>query len=197
MTHLTPDELIDVLDEALTPGRLAHLDACAHCQREVADLRGMLGEARQPEVPEPSPLFWDHLSARVRSAVDEDTATRPSRRWFEWPVLAPLGVLAILVIALVSAVPMGTRDAVEPPLADGTRIATNDVANPEDVVARQDMESQWAMLDDLVGALDVDADGEAGIWLRPGSADNVVLQLSSTEQQELLRLLHEELKSGS
>ena len=43
------------------------------------------GGVAEVEVPEPSPLFWDHLSARVRDAV----AAEPARRWWSgvrsWP----------------------------------------------------------------------------------------------------------------
>ena len=54
------------------------------------------------DVPEPSPLFWDHLSARVREAVTADAV--PARPWFgvgrwSWGLAAVMSV-AVLVIAV-------------------------------------------------------------------------------------------------
>ena len=52
-------------------------------------------------VPEPSPLFWQHLSARVRTAIDaEPQAAGGWREWVRWPVLAPIAALALIVMAL-------------------------------------------------------------------------------------------------
>ena len=188
MTHLTPDEFVDSLDGVLPPARLAHLAACEACRRQAAEMRDVLGDAQATAVPEPSPLFWDHLSARVQAAIADDATTRRSR-WFDWPVLAPVAGLVMLVLALVSSVQWQPR--VEP----GTRAAadTRDVSDAEFTVA----DSQWAVLAELVGELDVEAATEAGIATAPGSADGAVLHLSSSEQQELLRLLQEELKAGS
>lgn len=198
MTHLTPDELIDVLEDALTPARRAHLDTCDHCQREAAELRAVLGDARASHVPDPSPLFWEHLSARVQAAIGDEMVPPRTTRWFEWPVLAPMAALALLVIALASAV-SGGLDDVREPAVDVARM-TQDVQpsnGGEPSPALADAESQWALLAELVGDLDVDAANDAGISTFPGTADTVVMQLTSSEQQELLRLLHEELKAGS
>ena len=52
------------------------------------------------------------------------------------------------------------------------------------------------MIADLVGDLDLETARSAGIGM-PGSADRAGGQLSSSEQQELVRLLNEELKAGS
>jgi hypothetical protein len=189
-SHLTPDELIDAVDGTLAPLRRAHLDTCEACHQEAATLRGVLGEVRVADVPEPSPLFWDHLSARVRAAIADETAGHapaPVRRWFQWPVLAPLAGLASVLLALIAGLPAGAPDVVLDP---DTTIASAE-AEPFDI------EMQWALVADLVGDLDIDAAHEAGIATSPGVADAAVLELSVGEQQELVRLLHEELRVGS
>lgn len=190
MTHLAPDELIDAIDGALSPARRAHLDTCSECRREATALRALMSEVRSSNVPEPSPLYWDRFSARVREAIDGEDARpdAPARRWFEWPVFAPMLGFALLVFALVSAVPLGPeRDVSESHEGRDAGAAAADVL---------DLESEWALLEDLVGDLDVDAAHEAGIATLPGIADRAVLQLSLVEQQELMRLLREELRAG-
>jgi hypothetical protein len=189
MTHLSPDELVDVLDGTLASERATHLNACAHCQAEAAGLGAILGEARLAAVPEPSPLFWDHLSARVHDAIGNEPLPARRARWFEWPVLAPVAALALLVIAFASVLP----ELQQPATTDTTAA----VAQADDVIASvDDIEAQWMMVADLVGDLDLEAARSAGLGV-PGSADRAVLNLSSSEQQELVRLLNEELKAGS
>jgi hypothetical protein len=193
MTHLGSDELIDAMDGALDSARRGHLDVCEQCRAEASALRALMADVRASEVPEPSPLFWDRFSARVREAIDEDTPAR-APRWFEWPVFAPLAALGLVVLALVSAVPLGDNAGAP---SDSTIASTNPASATTtldaDVV---DIESQWALVADMIGELDVDAAHEAGIASRPGTADFAVLELSSGEREELIRLLKQELRVG-
>ena len=188
MTHLGPEELIDAMDGALDAARRGHLDSCDQCRREAAALRALLVNVRATDMPEPSPLFWDRFSARVREAIDDDTPAR-APRWFEWPVLAPLGAFALLVFAVVASVPGG------PPSAPAGVQAVQSAASEPDARIG-DLEAQWAVVADMVGELDVDAARDAGIAMHPGVADRAVLGLSASEQQELIRLLREELRVG-
>jgi hypothetical protein len=190
MTHLTPDEFIDLVDNALPAERREHVAACARCRQEAAQLRALLSEVRASDVPEPSPLFWDHFSARVQAAIGAEIVPRRVARWFEWPVLAPLGAIALVMLALVSAVPERTpnRTVLDATLATAT--------GPADADGIANAEGQWAMMLDLVGDLDFEAAQDAGIATHPGSADRALLGLTVGEQQELIRLLREELRSG-
>ena len=188
MTHLTPTELIDALDASLPSARRAHLDTCDRCRNEAHALQALLGDVRQTEVPEPSPLFWEHFSARVRAAVALEMPSRPPARWFEWPVVAPLAALALLVLALVSAMPSG-NDA--PALQTA---AVGSTAGPADSTA-DSIDSEWALVADLVDEFAARGD-ITGLPAGPGVADRAVLQLSVVEQQELMRLLREELRVG-
>jgi hypothetical protein len=186
MSHLTPDELIDALDAALAPARRAHLDTCDACRREATALHALLGDVRAAEVPEPSPLFWDHLSARIRTSVASERPPAAATRWFHWPVLAPIAGLALIVVALVATMPSDAT--VQPAAAVSTDVA------PEEIVA--DGEVEWAVLADLVGEFDLDSVHEAGIDTGPGAADTAIMQLTPVERQELMRLLREELRAG-
>ena len=179
MTHLTPDELVDALDGVLEPSRTMHLEACGPCRQQLADLEAVLRDSRQVDVPEPSPLYWQHLSARVRNAIDAEAAPAGGwRHWLRWPVLAPIAALALIVMALAAAVP---RHAA----------VTPDVA--VDAAVGQALDDSFAMVADLVGDLDWDTARSAGLTVGPGAADQAVLELTVAEQQELSRLLRAEL----
>ena len=70
MTHLTPDELLDVIEQSPVADRYReHLDSCEQCRTEAAALSAVLGTTRRVDIPEPSPLFWDQFSRRVHEAI--------------------------------------------------------------------------------------------------------------------------------
>ncbi len=179
MTHLTSDQLVDALDGVLEPARQSHLDACQPCQQQVAELAAVLRETRAVDMPEPSPLYWQHLSARVRTAIDaEPVAAGGWGGWLRWPVLAPVAALALTVMALAVAVPRPSP-------------VTPDVALRE--ASEAPLDDSFAMIADLVGDMDWDTAISAGLTVALGAADQAVLQLTSAEQQELTRLLQAEL----
>ena len=179
MTHLTPDQLVDALDGVLEPSRTTHLEACGPCQQQLAALGAVLRDTRQVDVPEPSPLYWQHLSARVRTAIDAEAAPAGGwRHWLRWPVLAPIAALALIVMALAAAVPR--HAAVTPDVAVNAAVD-------------QPLDDSFAMVADLVGDIDWDTAMLAGLTVGPGAADQAVLELTVAEQQELSRLLRAEL----
>jgi len=188
MTHLTPDEIIDAVEHTLTPERRAHLTSCGHCRQEAADAAALLREVESVSAVEPSPLFWDHLSDRVRAAIASEGPPPRARRWFDWPVLAPLGALALLVVALVSSVPRSVTPVDR--LASSTRLAGTEPADATE------NEERWAMMFDLVGEVDLDSVVDSGLLGRPGTAERALVHLTASEQEELVRLLREELRSG-
>ena len=180
MTHLTPDELIDAAEGTLDPDRRAHLESCELCQREVANLAATLSETRGLHVPEPSPLFWQHFSKRVREAIDAEPAFVASwRGWLRWQVVVPVGATALVAVALITTVP---REAVGPPT-----LAVEERVEPP---ASDD---NWVLVADLVGDVDWDTARAAGLTVEPGDAERAVLELSADEQVELTRLLKAEL----
>jgi hypothetical protein len=176
MTHLTSDELIDAIEGLPVPERQAHLAACETCQRQIRELAAVLGDAQQASVPEPSPLFWQHLSARVRGAIDADPRGS-SLSWWRWQLLAPLGAVALLVVALATNIrpPDVALDVAAGAAVDAPRAADS-----------------WAALTLLVGNIDLETASAAGV-IEPGAADAALLELTSEEQQELTRLLEAEL----
>jgi hypothetical protein len=188
MTHLTPDELIDAMEAGAE--RRAHLADCDECRRLLADLQGVLSEAERVSVPEPSPVFWPHFSRRVSAAIENEA--RPANAWpawLRWQVLLPLGAVATIVLALLISVPKNTAPgnalvAPAAPIAPVARVAPAALDGvPSD---------SWNTVADLVGELDLETASAAGV-IEPGLAERAVLELTAAEQQELTRLLKEEL----
>jgi hypothetical protein len=72
--HLKPEELVDLAEGTVAEAKVPHLAACAVCRSQLEMLRSMDARARDFDVPEPSPLFWDHLSSRVHDAIAAEGA---------------------------------------------------------------------------------------------------------------------------
>jgi hypothetical protein len=190
MSHLTPDEIVDAIDGVLGSARHAHLGSCIACRTEVDRLTAVLGQTRSVTVPEPSPLFWQHFSRRVRVAIAEEPAAAGWPQWLRWPVLTPLAAMALLVMALMTAVLPVRAPAPDPVAIDDSTAPAADM----DFVA----DSVWAFIAESIGPLDVETALQAGIATSPGEAERAALDLSDAEQAELVRLLQQELtKSGS
>ena len=87
--HLHPKNSLKPSTATLAPTPATHLDGCDACRaRARPTARRRCGACVGVDVPEPSPLFWDHFSARVRQAVAARAAPRalaarcaPSARW--------------------------------------------------------------------------------------------------------------------
>lgn len=186
MAHLTPDQLLDVADGTRTDSDFAHLRSCTVCARQLAGLRDAIQQAKDVKVPEPSPLFWDHLSARVRRAVAEDdrSAVRPGY-WWRWA--AAVAALGALVLVIRPLVPLSTRGIPDTPPAVSADLT------PRNNLRAFDDDPALALLADLSAGLDWEAAAEAGLVPARDALDSVVFDLSDEERVELHRLLQEAL----
>jgi len=192
MRHLSAEELIDLAEGARDERSAPHLASCETCRRQLGDLRAMMDAATDVEVPEPSPLFWDHLSARVREAVANDEATASTSwaaRWMSWRVLVPAGTLAAIAIAAV--ISLGPR---VPPVAPGASAPIGaDTVSSSGAVAD---DPSLSLIADLASDLDWDAAVEAGLTNSGGTVDRAVMDLTPEERVELQRILKEELSKS-
>jgi hypothetical protein len=202
--HLNADALIDLAEGTRPEASAPHLAGCDRCREQLAELRAVMStvaNASEADVPEPSPLFWDHLSERVRVAV---AAQGPPRRWWPdaapWrPLLTPLS--AVAVASLLIAVILNSRVmAPQAPALAGVHSSPPAAPTATDPGDSADLLGDWASGDDvsltLVGSLaehlDLDGAGEAG--LAPGgSAEHAVTHMSDGDLRELRRVLKEEL----
>jgi hypothetical protein len=106
--HLRDDVLIDLLEGTASEQAREHAAACPTCRSRLEQSRSGLDAAREADVPEPSPLFWQGFRREVDSRIRSDAA--PWRRLAVSPWLA---AAAVLVVALALLLPGRS----EPPAA--------------------------------------------------------------------------------
>ncbi len=181
--HLTPGELGDTLAAGSAPERVrAHLSKCGDCAAQLASLARLVDELAAEDVPEPSPLYWEHASARIKARVTAEAVPRASRvtqwTWFTGLV----GAAAVATIVIITRPP----DAIPPVgLADPSAVAV--------VAAGEVDDASWPLVESAAGALDVDEAIRAGLVATGDTADRAVLQLSADERAELAAMLEAEL----
>jgi len=205
MSHLTDLELIDAVDgrddEAglLAPDRRRHLDGCDRCRERAADLRMLITRAADVDVPEPSPLFWNHFTARVRDGIDgarpgESVGSRWLSAWIQqgsvrWAAFATL-VVALMVAGVwrISAPTRRVGTVTFDRGADVQRLPSESIERSD-----PDADPAWAVVRTVADSVKWD-DAVAGIGAEPGAAETVAGTLSPEERSELVKLLLAETK---
>lgn len=187
MSHLTRDELLRSAEGTLDAIQGLHLTACAACREEAEGLTSILADVRELKVPEPAPAFWDHLSARVRTAIDMEPAPRAAW-WDAWraPRLAWTSAVAAVALAvgLYAWWPNANQSADGRP---GRAATAEPAANPLEAVGQE-----WDVVMAAADVADWDAT-ELEALTRPGHSDLAVSALTAEEEQALVRLLHDAL----
>jgi len=195
MSHLSTEEFVDLLDRTLPAARREHLLTCAACRTEAEGLTAVLTRAADTrEVPDPSPLFWAHLSSRIR----EGRAAPIAKAWPElvrWPGSAWAAGLASMVLVLLvsqSSVHGPSTPHLEPP------VPPQMVASAAVPVDDVDSDQAWAVVRTVADDAGDNAAQDAGIATRADAAERMTLELSSREKSELAQLLARELqRSGT
>lgn len=193
MSHLPPDTFIDLLDGTLHEDAVPHLRGCQECQGQLADLRATWQAAVEVDVPEPSPLFWEHLSRRVHEAVAAEP--NPAPRWWQmqwtWPTLGFAGA-AFAAVALVFVLQSPRTAVTDSPAVASQRAEVIGTVEPEPLPALVD-DASIGLVADLASDLDVEsALPELGLGAR-GAAERALSELDADERVELRRLLAEEM----
>jgi hypothetical protein len=196
MSHLSRERLLEAVEAEPSPDAAAHLQTCWRCRAEVEALRGTLRKVRAVDVPEPSPLFWDHLTARVREAIaaepTPDRARVPVRPWWR-PVLA-----ALLVLVSAVLVDRGVRMS-RAPAAPAATAARSTPATDRTGDWDLDAGADWQFIVELatMSAVHEDETAEAEeIDTHVGAADLGMSELSADEQRALVKLLNEAIAEG-
>jgi hypothetical protein len=193
--HLNAAELVDLAEGARAQGSAPHLASCDACRRKLEELRAVVARMGRMEgggVPEPSPLVWDGLSARVSDAVAAEGA--PRRSWFDvwsWPrVLVPIGAVAAAVIL---AVALNRQAPVQAPALLPAAPVVDTLAGALETISDPSLKVVAELTDDI----DLETARDAGL-ATPGSAEHAVTHMNDAELRELRRLLREELaRSGA
>jgi hypothetical protein len=194
-SHLSDDALLELAE---TGKRHSHADRCEVCVRRIEELREAVAAARQVEVPEPSPLFWEHFTANVRESIG---ASRPGSRagadsarglplplrWFAYVTLA----LVLVVVGAWSIESMRRGRAPAAARTDGApQLPAEDREATVGLSESANDDASWDLVTDIAATVDLEtATDAAGLSLQPGAAERAALQMSPDEQRELVRLL--------
>jgi hypothetical protein len=188
MHHLSQHVLLALAEQSHVDAESArHATECVRCRDEVLSLARVLREVRAVDVPEPSPLFWDYLSARVRARIDSEARPRldfahGTFGWRWWPALASgLAAIGLLVMSLGPARQSGMAP-VAPPRPGRPLVAVS--GGP--VTAWQTVLNAAAAAEPAIESVDV--------AVTPTSAERALLDLSPEEDVELARLLRQEMR---
>jgi hypothetical protein len=202
MAHLTPAQFVDLAEGTEAERAVPHLTECDACRRALAEFRRTMADVADVGVPEPSPLFWEHLSARVRDGVAEQGApggTRWVERWLRprvvWPILAGVAGAVILAVA-ASRRPIVLNPIPATPLPIGESAQLPSLP-PLDPLGATDDPSLGLMADYGTALSWDDMREEMTPVSHVGGADEAVIALSAEERQELQRLLEEEMTQPS
>ena len=194
--HLDETTLLDVAEGTQSEHAAAHLAGCERCRVQVEELRSAMRIAEDAAVPEPSPLFWEHLSARISDAVAEEAAAPAvvpagwtARSW-KWQVvtgalIAAAVVLAVSVNRRSTTDTSSARSEVAPAQASGTTL--------NDLTPSIENDPSLSFIADLASDLDWDDAVEAGLTSGADAVERVVQDMSDDERRELRRVLQEEM----
>ena len=182
-THLSPQEFIDAVDGALASDRAEHLEGCDACRGEVVALQTAVRDAVSgADLPEPSPLFWNHFSERVRAATRVEPLPAGRHGWFTgWRAVLAMGTMAA---AVAVAVTLQVRRPQVAPASPSAVVSENVPAVADD--------GSWDVM--VLLASDLSADDLHGMaGPRPGAADALTSNLTVEQRKELVRLLKAEM----
>ena len=192
-THLSTAEFTDAMDGALAPSRCGHLDGCAACRDQLAALLRVSAQVNASAgVPEPSPLFWDHFSARVHQAIEAEPLARPA--WWQsvWRPALGIGVALTAAVFVVmmrmpgsAPVPAVSSPAPTEPVA----IAADDTSWKAIDTSRDD--EAWDVV--VAMASQLSADELHGVVHVTSPAAVQLDDLTADEREAFVKLLRQEM----
>ena len=194
MTHLSELEIVDQIEGALPPARAAHIADCSVCRAKIEQITDALARAHEVDIPEPSPLFWEHFSSRIRNEIAE--APEPGSSGLSWAQTVSwqwlVGSLVVALLLGAGAWRLTTRAPDTP-----ATVASTAPLNTEDsssVDPGTDADQAWALVQSLADEVEWSDSVTADLAVRPGWVERAALDLTSEERQELLRLLQAETR---
>lgn len=101
--HLTPDQLVDLLDGAPVDAAVKqHLAGCQECAGELSVLEETLSQLHQDDVPHPGENYWPEFSSNLHRKLGKTPPGRKSVSWY-WYVAAA-AMLSFLSWQIVNSV---------------------------------------------------------------------------------------------
>ena len=192
MSHLTDTEFIDLLEGSLPAGRARHADECGVCRTQIEQLRAALASGAEANVPEPSPLFWEHFPVRVCDGIG--SADRGRAGWFaamtSMRTLTAAGAVAAIV--LIAVISRGTRDDVNLATDGPASVIVDPLLEPNGPGS----DEGWAAVRAAAEKVAWDDAHAAGLATQPDAADRAINNLTDAERERLIALLAEDLKKS-
>jgi hypothetical protein len=192
MMHLTPDQFVDAVEDRdrLDRQAAAHLGQCDACRQQLASLTEAWHETTAVTLPEPSPLFWDHFSRRVREATDRQALPATStfgRFWQDaWRPVVTLAVTCTAVALVLVLRPAAPVDPARGLATGSTTVAQVDAAADDGVLS-------------VVAAAAADLEAEELQQVARPSADATsaaIEDLTPEQRAEMVRLIKAHMKSS-
>ena len=190
--HLSSEEFVDAAEGTRPEASLPHLAECDRCRRELADLRRTMAVAVDADVPEPSPLFWEGLSACIGERIDAESGGSWWQAWIRPRMLVPLSAAALLVL-IVALAPQSRNARVTAPVVPAPAAAVEPSNDSGDLAA----DPLLTLVSDLSANMDLDSVSAAGL-ADPDSAEHAVTHMNTDELTALKQLLQAEMtRSGA
>ena len=151
-------------------------------------------------MPEPSPLYWDHFSARVSEAIREESPAPLPLVWVQrfrsplaaWAAAAVMAVLIMMTVVWRATLHAPSRGGQAPEIVQARVLAVDPIAG-DNIEA----DEAWAVVRAATEGLAWEDAHAVGISAYPGSAEGIALELTAEERAELGRLLKTEMKRGA
>jgi hypothetical protein len=189
MNHLSDREFVDLVENVLPPARVAHVLDCAECRAEADTLRGLIARTSEAAVPEPSPLFWEHFSSRVREGIEHaEIGDAPIWSTWSWKWAVPVLLMAIVTFGVWRWSPRVHAPAPTHAELHADPAGIDPVSDTRDA----DDDEAWAIVRTIADESSWDDVTDASV--HQGSAERALAMLTPEERQELERLLQAETK---
>lgn len=103
--HVSEQELMDLVEGTAAASPRAHAEACAGCRARVEEPREGLLLARDADVPEPAPLYWEAFRRQVGRRISDEAPL--GRRWRLVPAFALLAAVVAVAVFAPRRFPVG------------------------------------------------------------------------------------------
>jgi hypothetical protein len=193
MSHLSRTDFLELLEEpTAATSHHRHLESCEACRTTAAALRATLAEVQSDNEIEPSPLFWDHFTARVSAAIRDESPAAPEHSRLSWLRGHTGAWVAVALVVLLGTTTLVWRVTLHAPTPVVDKAGTADVHPP--AFEPPELDQTWIDVREAARVLPWDATQADAISAGPGTAERFVMELTADERAELARLIDREMK---